>query len=482
VAYFESRGQTFVNKDTGWFWFNYDGSFNYYQNGVWHHDVGNNSGSVLVVNGMIPWHVGMVAALGGYYYFIGDETNGANKYAVGDVYMSRNTTDRDFVIGGVYTFDEYGALCEYNGITEVNGVLRYYEDARLMLGNGLTKVGENYIYVRSNGELVVDAEYYILPNDLGIAPGTYTFDENGFMVEPISSEKNGVYFENGSWYYYENGKIAYNKGMTAYNGGYIYVRSNGQLATGVYYVTNVPKELTDLFCLGQKVIFDENGYAEAPKHGIVEENGELFYYQLGSIAYNAGLTEHNGGYIYVRSNGVLATGTYWITNTNDMLEPGCYEFGTDGYMVISADKDGVVEENGALYYYDSGVKLYGAGLVQLDENSYVYVRSSGQLATGRYWITNTNGIMEAGYYQFGTDGYLIVSDANGIVEENGGLYYYLDGKKRFGLGLVKLDENTFIYVRTNGQLAVGSYWITNHHGLLPETIYEFNEDGILIVN
>jgi glucan-binding YG repeat protein len=194
------------------------------------------------------------------------------------------------------------------------------------------------------------------------------------------------------------------------------------------------------------------------------------------------LTEHNGGYIYVRSNGVLATGTYWITNTNDMLEPGCYEFGTDGYMVISADKDGVVEENGALYYYDSGVKLYGAGLVQLDENSYVYVRSSGQLATGRYWITNTNGIMEAGYYPFGTDGYLIVSDANGIVEENGGLYYYLDGKKQFGLGLVKLDENTFIYVRTNGQLAVGSYWITNHHGLLPETIYEFNEDGILIVN
>ena len=242
VAYFEGKGQTFVNKDTGWFWFNYDGSFNYYQNGVWHHDVGNHSGSVLVVNGMIPWHVGMVAALGGYYYFIGDETNGANKYAVGDVYITRNTTDRDFVIGGVYTFDEYGALCEYNGITEVNGVLRYYEDARLMLGNGLTKVGENYIYVRSNGELVVDAEYYILPNDLGIAPGTYTFDENGFMVEPISSEKNGVYFENGSWYYYENGKIGYNKGLIHVSTNwhfedgsvmgytaFIYVRSSGKL-------------------------------------------------------------------------------------------------------------------------------------------------------------------------------------------------------------------------------------------------------------
>ena len=421
VAYFESKGQTFVNKDTGWFWFNYDGSFNYYQNGVWHHDVGNNSGSVLVVNGMIPWHVGMVAALGGYYYFIGDETNGANKYAVGDVYMSRNTTDRDFVIGGVYTFDEYGALCEYNGITEVNGVLRYYEDARLMQGNGLTKVGENYIYVRSNGELVVDAEYYVLPNDLGIAPGTYTFDENGFMVEPISSEKNGVYFENGSWYYYENGKIGYNKGLIHVSTNwhfedgsvmgytaFIYVRSSGKLATGDYYVTNVSNGY-GLFSAGQKVNFSEDGMAAAPKNGIYEIDGVLYYFVNNQIQYNAGLMEYNGGWIYVRSNGALAT--------------------------------------------------------------------------GKYWITNTGGAMEAGYYEFGDDGYLIISDTeDGIVFEGENLYYYLDGKKQFGLGLTKLEDGTYIYVRTNGELAVGSYWITNHNGLLSAGMYEFSEDGILINN
>ena len=421
VAYFEGKGQTFVNKDTGWFWFNYDGSFNYYQNGVWHHDVGNHSGSVLVVNGMIPWHVGMVAALGGYYYFIGDETNGANKYAVGDVYITRNTTDRDFVIGGVYTFDEYGALCEYNGITEVNGVLRYYEDARLMLGNGLTKVGENYIYVRSNGELVVDAEYYILPNDLGIAPGTYTFDENGFMVEPISSEKNGVYFENGSWYYYENGKIGYNKGLIHVSTNwhfedgsvmgytaFIYVRSSGKLATGDYYITNVSNGY-GLFSAGQKVNFSEDGMAAAPKNGIYEIDGVLYYFVNNQIQYNVGLMEYNGGWIYVRSNGALAT--------------------------------------------------------------------------GKYWITNTGGAMEAGYYEFGDDGYLIISDTeDGIVFEGENLYYYLDGKKQFGLGLTKLEDGTYIYVRTNGELAVGSYWITNHNGLLPEGMYEFGEDGILTEN
>ena len=475
IDYAASKGQTFIDETTGLFIFDENGVFQSDRNGLTTDDR-------WAVNGQIPWHVGLVQIGEDYYYFLGDTVNGGNKMVTGDIYANRNNTAFDMVIGGVYTFGVDGKLCKYEGITEVNGVLRYYENCRLMTGNRLTKVGENFIYVRTNGELVVSAEYYVPGNHLGVATGMYAFDASGYMIDPISTDKDGVYLENGEWVYYENGKIGFNKGMMAYNGGYIYVRSNGKLATGTYYVTNVPEALFDLFGRGQKVIFDENGYAEAPKHGIVEKNGELFYYQLGSIAYNAGLIELDDGYIYVRSNGTLATGTYWITNTNGNMKAGCYEFGADGYMIISNDKDGVVEENGALHYYDSGVKLYGAGLVQTDDNRFVYVCSSGQLATGRYWITNTNGIMEAGYYEFGTDGYLIVSDAEGIIEETGVLYYYLDGKKQFGLGLVKLDEHTFIYVRTNGQLAVGAYWVTNHHGLLPETIYEFNEDGTLTVN
>jgi hypothetical protein len=71
---------------------------------------------------------------------------------------------------------------------------------------------------------------------------------------------------------------------------------------------------------------------------------------------------------------------------------------------------------------------------------------------------------------------------DGIVFEGENLYYYLDGKKQFGLGLTKLEDGTYIYVRTNGELAVGSYWLTNHNGLLPAGMYEFSEDGILINN
>ena len=86
-------------------------------------------------------------------------------------------------------------------------------------------------------------------------------------------------------------------------------------------------------------------------------------------------------------------------------------------------------------------------------------------------------------YEFGADGYMIISNVeDGIVEENGVLYYYLDGKKQYGLGLVQLEDGTYIYVRTGGELAVGSYWITNHNGLLSEGMYQFSEDGILTMN
>ena len=336
IAYAESMGETFIDMNEAWFFFDsYTGEFKNTTTGVWSVQVADTFGYRYVENGMIPWHVGMVYEYGYYYYFAGDEINGGNIAVTGDVYVSRNKSDFDMVVGGMYTFDWMNHLCLYEGITDVDGVLRYYENARLMIGNGLTKVGDNFIYVNSNGELVVNAEYYVPANDLGVASGLYTFDENGYLVNPISSDKNGVYFENGAWYYYENGKIGYNKGLIAFGDGYIYVRSNGMLATGTYFVTNVPEELSDTFYAGQKLVFDENGYVQPVKNGICEVNGELYYYRNNQIQYNAGLIEVDGGYIYVRSNGKLATGKYWPTNHNGLLPEDIYDFGEDGILSMN---------------------------------------------------------------------------------------------------------------------------------------------------
>ena len=336
VAYFESLGQTFIDLNEAWFFFDsYTCEFKNTTTGVWSLQVVDTYGYRYVVNGMLPWHVGMIKEYGYYFYFTGDEIYGGNIAVSGDFEVTRNSSDFDMVVGGVYTFDWMNHMCMYDGITNVDGVLRYYENAQLMVGNGLTQVGENYIFVDENGNLIVNAEYDVPANDLDIAPGTYTFDENGYLLDPIPAGKSGVFFEDGAWYFYENGKIGYNKGLIAYNGGYIYVRSNGMLATGTYYVTNVPDELSGVFFSGQKLVFDENGYAQPVKNGICEVDGELYYYVNNQIQYGAGLMQVDGGYIYVRSNGMLAVGEYWITNHNDLLPEKTYDFGESGILTVN---------------------------------------------------------------------------------------------------------------------------------------------------
>ena len=61
-----------------------------------------------------------------------------------------------------------------------------------------------------------------------------------------------------------------------------------------------------------------------------------------------------------------------------------------------------------LCYYEGGKKVYGAGLIQVDANTYIYVRSNGQLAVGKYWPTTLNGYLEIGEYDFGTNGLLVI--------------------------------------------------------------------------
>ena len=336
VAYFESLGQTFIDIDEAWFFFDsYNGEFKSSTTGIWSVQVVDTYGYRYVENGMLPWNVGLVQEMGYYWYFTGDEIYGGNTVVYGDAVVTRNRTDFDVVIGGVYTFDWMGHMYHYEGITDVDGVLRYYENSRLMVGNGLTRVDDKFIFVNDSGELVVNTTFYVPANDLNVAAGTYTFDENGYLLNPVPADADGVFLYNGALYYFENGKIAYNKGMTAYNGGYIYVRSNGMLATGTYYISNVPEEVSDLFFAGQKMVFDENGYAKDVKHGICEVDGELYYFQYNQIQYNAGLIEVEGGYIYVRSNGKLAIGEYWATNHNGLLPEGSYDFGEDGLLTVN---------------------------------------------------------------------------------------------------------------------------------------------------
>ena len=139
-----------------------------------------------------------------------------------------------------------------------------------------------------------------------------------------------------------------------------------------------------------------------------------------------GLLLIDGSYYYARSSGEIVTGrTYWPSKTNDLLPAGNYTFGADGKMLnapgttpdpepeqppVTPDpepevKNGIVSEDGKLWWYVDGVKTYG-GLMLID-GSYYYARSSGEIVTGKtYWISKTNDLLPAGGYTFGEDGKL----------------------------------------------------------------------------
>lgn len=106
---------------------------------------------------------------------------------------------------------------------------------------------------------------------------------------------------------------------------------------------------------------------------------------------------------------------------NDLLPAGFYNFGADGKMtdapIPTPDpdpdpnpdpevKNGIVSEDGELYYYVNGVKTY-AGLIQID-GDYYYVNSSCKVVTNqRYWISKTNDLLPATFYNFGADGKMV---------------------------------------------------------------------------
>lgn len=222
------------------------------ENGKFQQTTGIVDGNRYAVDGMIGWHVGLVKVNDDYYYFKGDELGGGNIMATGKVYATRDYNTRKSVGSScIYYFGDDGKLCEYDGITEVEGVLYYFENSRLMIGAGLTKVGNEYIYVRSNGMLAI-GEYWVSNTNKLCDPGMYTFGDDGYMEGVQDPTVNGI--KDG--YYYKNGKPYY-AGLIEIDGDIYYVKSNGQLATGTYYITKT----NDMpgFEKGDKLVFGADG-------------------------------------------------------------------------------------------------------------------------------------------------------------------------------------------------------------------------------
>ena len=148
---------------------------------------------------------------------------------------------------------------------------------------------------------------------------------------------------------------------------------------------------------------------------------------------------------------------------------GRYEFGVDGKML-----NGMVEKDGVLYYYENGVGVE-KGLFYYD-GAYYFAAYQGKIVTNKVMKTYmTSCDLPNSTYEFGADGKML----NGIVEKNGKLYYYENGK-----GVEKglfFYEGHYYFSVYRGELVVNrEFRVYQTNGLLVEQFYTFNELGQII--
>ena len=308
-----------------------------------------------------------------------------------------------------YYFDENGVIL-HDEDTGKNGILKdgedlfYYVDG-IKAPAGMIKIGDDYYYANSKGQLIVNQTYYCSRMNGLMEEGTYAFDAEGKLIQGATDKNGIVKDDDGVLRYYVNGKVTY-VGLIEIDGDFYYVRSNGEVVTDcVYWIT-----WTHGLKEAGYYTFDENGkLTGTPKNGIVEEDGVLHYYVNGKLTY-AGLIKIGDDYYYVNSKcEVVRDCDYYISWTHDLMPQGRYHFDADGKLTGSAAplKNGIYEEDGSLYFYRNGERAY-AGLIQID-GDYYYVRSTCEVVHDRsYYVYWTHGLMPEGYYNFDSAGRMIL--------------------------------------------------------------------------
>ena len=436
----------------------------------------------------------------------------------------------------------------------------YFENFRLVKGSlVLTSKGYQYRYAgawQRNQWINWEGNWYYLERDyVALSDGFYWirnlagdvgnychyFDENSVW----QCDYTGLYHVDdnplGDTYYIEKGIRVQEAGVVYVDGYYYYFAANAKAVKNRTYwpsktngllpgsrsydfdeygrITNPPSDVPPVVEPEEPEIPDEPDEPEVPdipeipddgeKDGIVHIDGAYYYYVDGELQKGAGLVYEGGYYYYILTSGRAAVGYYFVSKANDLLEPGLYQFDKYGRMIIETEEepeepeqpdvpDGIVEEDGKLYYYIDGEKQFGNGIVKLELEDgrvgFIYVRSTnGQVVTGIYWPTYTNDLLPYGAYDFGTDGIYIPAYweeptpevKNGIYEEGGSYYYYVDGVRQVDKGVIQLVDDQgrtfYIYVRSTGQLATGKYWPTKTNGypLQSNRSYDWGTDGRL---
>ena len=375
------------------------------------------------------------------------------------------------IVDGRHICDVCDVDMNITGLYEVNHKFYYAINGKLSTGWKYDNDGNVYYmgsdYASVSGTVEIDGHVYTFV-DFRLYDAAWETDENGTMCYWAGKKLATQWFElNGNRYYFlYSGYMA--EDYTAVNGKLYHFGEGGALV------------------------------GQVTGEGIVKGYGKVFYLE-NDLPVFKGLIydESEEAYYYIPSTFEAVTNVTRLVpaaKTNGLLPEGTYTFGLDGKMLnvpVIEVKDGLVEENGKLMYYEDGVLVH-KGLVEIDGAIY-YINSSCYAVTNVTRLVPaswTNGILPEGTYTFGPDGkYTPDSEPeqpevkNGLVEENDKLMYYENGVL-VHKGLVEIDGaiyyiNSSYYAVTNVTRLVPAAWAND---ILPEGIYTFGPDGKLVID
>ena len=328
---------------------------------------------------------------------------------------------------------------------------------------------------------------------------TYTFagwdkalvvvtEDTTYTAQFTATGKKGLCTEDDGIYWLVNGEHAEFPGLIRINVGidgathyhYYYFGKDGKAVKNGNYKVDKNNGLP-LPCY--KYHFDADGIiehdADTSKNSIAKETGsDKEFYFIDGIKVGEGLLNIKGKYYYARtSTGEIIKDKYYRiskVNENYSVKTGMYYFDENGVMQIA----GFVEVNGDTYYY-ANCELV-KGFTKIDNAYYIFNINSGKMyKDATMWVgKNTYGV-EPGMYYFGADGKMVVPNLeNGvkkIVNENGNLYFTIDGARMYN-GLYELDGE-YYFAEYSGKLAVEKPVYVNTELLSGNGWYYFGTDG-----
>ena len=407
----------------------------------------------------------------GATYYLNPETGYA---ATGITAITENDTTARYV------FNEDGVFqAELNGVYSVGADTYWVNNGVVAEFAGLQKVVDetghiHYYYFAEDGKAVKNGSYKVAKNNgLKLPCYSYAFDEEGVIIHDEDTSKNGICDGDGAKFYYLDG-IKIGEGLLRINGSYYYARtSTGEIVCNrTYWVSKTNglpiTEGNYRFGADGKMILD----------GFVEEFGCTYYYKDGNTA--KGFTKIGDDYYFFnKSSGKMyKNATLWVADNDYGVAAGMHDFGEDGKMIRTGF---TTDRTGAIYYYDNGV--LAKGFTKIGDDYYFFNKSSGKLyKDATLWVADNEYGFAAGMYYFNADGKMVIPNMEtgkkAIVEENGKLYFTIDGA-RVTSGLYELDGE-YYYAGSDGALAVSKSVYLSTTFLSGTGWYGFDAEGKLI--